>query len=85
MKVLSIDAWRDESSWQWNNWYTVGEFPTEYINKSNRFILKWMRDNDFLAESSKGKVTIEDDGYNITIIDRKNYRPLFAIEYGATL
>ena len=39
LKVLSIDAWREGSSWQWNQWFNVGTIDID-INASNRQILK---------------------------------------------
>jgi hypothetical protein len=84
-KILSIDAWRDGSSWSWNNWFTAGEFPAELIGMNPRQLFKWFRDEGYLKESSKGKVAIEDDQYNLVILDRGTREPLFAIEYGASL
>lgn len=82
MRILSIDAWAgcEPGLWEWNNWYHVGDINN--IPETNRGILKHMRDEGFLSEYSKGKVTVEDDGYNLVIIERSNQKPLFAIEYG---
>ncbi len=49
---------------------------------TNRKILKWFRDNDYLTAASAGLCSVDDDQYNVTICDRSNNRPLFAIEYG---
>lgn len=82
-RLLSIDAWRNESGWDWNNWYTVGEIDTAAVNiDSNRALLKYMRDEGYLTEASKGRVYIDDDQYNLVVCERANHRPLFAIEYG---
>ena len=84
LKILSIDAWRDGSSWTWNNWYTVGELDTKAVNiDNNRALLKYMRAEGYLTEASKGKVYIDDDQYNLVICERSNHRPLFSIEYGS--
>ena len=81
-KLLSIDAWRDpEGGWFWNQWYSAGEFDLEE-NESNRSILRKLRDAGFLNEQSKGKVAVEDDGYNVVIMTKGTREPLFAIEYG---
>tara|TARA_R110000822_G_scaffold84959_5_gene199253 strand:+ start:420 stop:683 length:264 start_codon:yes stop_codon:yes gene_type:complete len=82
LKVLSIDAWREGSSWQWNQWFNVGTIDID-INASNRQILKTMRDQGYLSDQSKGRVSIDDDEYNIVICDRNNNEPIFAIEYGS--
>lgn len=84
MKILSIDAWRDGNGWTWNNWFNVGSIEKEEFEKltTNRKIIKWFRDNDFLSEKSKGKVSVDDDQYNMVICEKSNGRPLYAIEYG---
>jgi len=82
MKILSIDAWREpEGGWTWNNWYHVGDYPYP-LNSGTRQLLKMLRYDGYLSENSKGRVTVDDDGYNIVIIDRGTREPLFAIEYG---
>jgi hypothetical protein len=82
-KILSIDAWAgsEPRSWEWNNWHTVGSWNS--IPDNNRAILKKMREDGFLNDKSKGRVAIEDDQYNIVIVDRSNNMPLYAIEYGS--
>lgn len=85
LNVLSVDAWRDGSSWTWNSWRKVGSISKsdfESLN-GNRAILKWFRDNGFTTESSKGRACIDDDGHNIVVCDRSNGEPCFAIEYGS--
>jgi hypothetical protein len=85
MKILSIDAWADGyRGWSWNNWFHVGDIETEQFEtlKTNRKVLAWFRANGFLTDASKGNVSVEDDGYNLVVVDRQNRMPLFAIEYG---
>ena len=81
-RILSIDAWAGESAgqWDWNNWFHVGDI--EELPESNRAILKIMRDEGYLSDQSKGRVSIDDDQYNIVICDKSNNGPLYAIEYG---
>jgi len=85
MNILSIDAWKNEGGWDWNQWYKVGTISKEDLEKldTNRKILKWFRDEGYLLETSKGKCSIEDDQYNIVVCDRSNGRPLYSIEYGS--
>lgn len=83
-RILSIDAWRHDGSWSWNNWfqhYTEIEIPDDI---TNRQLLHMARDEwGILSDESKGRVTVEDDGYNLVILDRKTLEPLYAIEYGS--
>lgn len=83
MRVLSIDAWRDGDGWQWNNWHVVGHCEPAIADLSVRKLLRWMRAEGYLGEGSKGAVTIEDDQYNVVILDRRTLEPLYALEYGA--
>jgi len=83
MKILSIDAWAEpEGGWTWNNWFKVGEISKEEFEKldTNRKILKWFR-QEYLSDKSIGKCGVEDDGYNTIITERKNGRPLYAVEH----
>lgn len=89
MNVLSIDAWRYDGGWTWNMWHKVGtvertDFETLTAGgaKSNRRVIRFFREHGYLSEGSKGKVAIEDDGYNVVVIDKGTREPLFAIEYG---
>jgi len=81
-RILSIDAWREREGYIWNAWYDVGDIDVDAIHWNARKILKYFRDNGFLSEKSAGKCAIDDDYYNIVIIERSTRRPLFAIEYG---
>ena len=83
MKILSIDAWRgDEGSWDWNNWYTVGNITREQLQGLNttRKLLKWFRDEGYLSPESAGKIRVDEDGYNLCILEKSINRPIFAIE-----
>lgn len=84
LKILSIDAWNSPEGWTWNQWYKIGTIEKSDFEelKTNRQKIKWFRDNGFISESSKGKVSIEDDQYNIVLLEKSNRRPLYAIEYG---
>lgn len=83
LRILSIDAWADgEGGWQWNQWYNVGEISGECLTWSNRKLLRYFRDEGYIKFDTNGKVTIEDDQYNLVVMERSNRRPLFAIEYG---
>ena len=81
-RILSIDAWREREGYTWNAWYDAGDITADAIHWNARKLLKYFRDNGYLAEKSAGKCAIEDDQYNIVIVERSTRRPLFAIEYG---
>jgi phage antirepressor YoqD-like protein len=83
LRILSIDAWANENGWDWNSCFKVGEFPAEKIDMTNRQLIKWFRDNEFISRDSQGLVAIEDDQYNIILTERRNGRPFYAIEYGS--
>ena len=84
LQILSIDAWRYDNSWSWNFWSRSGTIEKEDFEKlkTNRDFINFFRNEGYIGENSKGKVSIEDDGYNIVICERSNNRPLYAIEYG---
>ena len=83
--VLSIEAWRNPWGWDWNSWRRIGEIDRATLDTltTNRKVLRWMRDEGYLTPWSKGRVTVEDDQYNLVILDKNTREPLFAIEYGA--
>jgi len=85
-RVLSIDAWRDYDGWTWDNWFTIEEGVYLPEGITNRALIKFARDNmGLLNEKSKGRVTVDDDGYNLVIIDKNTKEPLFAFCYGEYL
>ena len=89
MNVLSIDAWRERSGgWTWDHWHKRGTLTVREFGRlgcrtrqETRVTLTWLREQGYLSEDSKGAVTIEDDQYNLTVLDRKPRKPLIAIEY----
>lgn len=82
INLLSIDAWRDGPGWTWNAWYKVGVLPLSTCDLSTRRLLNFLRSEGYLTNRSKGRVGVEDDGYNVVIFDRRTGEPLFALEYG---
>ena len=85
LQILSIDAWRDGSGWTWNNWYRVGSAPRDVLTMNARQLLAFMRAEGYLSDTSKGRVSVQDDQYNLVITDRGTGQPLFAIEYGSVI
>lgn len=83
--ILSIDAWSDgEGGWTWNQWFKVGKISRSQLAalKTNAQLMKYMRDEGYLKDASKGRVTIDDDQHNYVIVDKRSREPLFAIAYG---
>ena len=82
-RLLSIDAWADGESWTWNQWYNLGMIEVD-LDGPYEDILKFLVDEGRL-KTSEG-VDIEDDEYNLVVVDLDNNRmPMYAIEYGNTL
>ena len=80
-RILSIDAWGNKKDgYEWNNWFTVGEIDS--IPDTNKDIIQLMIDEGFLKPGVNKLVEIDDDQYNLVILDKKTKQPLFAIEYG---
>ena len=79
--LLSIEAWRTDGYWTWNQWFLL-ERDIIFLDGAltTRRILSSLRKWGFLAEYSKGRVTVEYDGYNYVVKDRSTDEPLFALE-----
>ena len=86
MKLMlhSIDAWRDgEYGWQYNQTFRCEEVYIE--EPTTRRILSALRKWGYLTEQSKGRVTVEDMGYDHAcweICARGTGEPLFCLEKG---
>ena len=79
-KVLSIDAWGNEDDgYDWNNWFNAGTIELHSI-EDDAWILHEMADKGFIR-GVEG-YDIEDDQYNLVIVDKASREPLYAIEYG---
>lgn len=86
-KLLSVDSWHDGDGWSWNNWQTIedGIYLHESVLNSSRKLLKYCREKlEILTADSKGKIQIDDDGYNVNIQLRSG-ETLFAFCYGEYL
>ena len=81
-KVLSIEAWAgmEEGSWEWNNWFNVGELELTDSELNNP--IERMIQEGFLKESARERAALDDDGHNVVIVDKETREPIFAIEYG---
>ena len=82
LRILSIIAFKDDGQWSWDSWRDVGTVEPTFFDLSTRGQLKYLRDELYLRRASVGKVAIEDDQYNLVVVDRATREPLFAVEYG---
>ena len=80
LPVLSIDAWRDDCGWYWNNQHKVGTLPASAADLSDRRLLRLMRKEGFLGSQSAGKVYLDRDEDYIVVCARSNGEPLYAID-----
>jgi len=82
--LLSIDAWRDPDGWQWNNWRLLeaGIFWDADLPLTARRILRALRDWGYLSPASRGRLAVEDDGYNYVVMARGTREPILALAYG---
>lgn len=83
--VLSIDAWGNpQDGYEWNNWFKVGTIDID-LDGENRQIIQAMVNAGYLTALALESAEVEDDGFNIVIIDKETREPVFAIEYGPTI
>jgi hypothetical protein len=83
--VLSIDAWgNQDDGYDWNQWFNVGTIDID-LDAENRELIQAMINAGYLKPASIDLAAVEDDGYNIVIVDKETREPVFAIEYGSTI
>jgi hypothetical protein len=79
--VLSIDAWAEpDGGWTWNQWFNVGSIDLD-LDAEDRQIIQAMVNAGYLTQQGLDVCDVEDDDYNIVIVDRETREPVFAIEY----
>jgi hypothetical protein len=85
LPVLSIDAWGNpDEGYEWNSWHKVGTIDLD-LDDENREIIRAMVNAGYLTKAGLDVAEVEDDGYNIVIVDKETREPVFAIEYGPTI
>ena len=86
INILQIDALHDGHGWFYNNWFSLSERTIgDDILNSNRKLLRYLRDQEFLSDASKGQLSVYNDGYNIEIRIKSNQKPIYALCYGQYL
>ena len=85
LTVLSIDAWGNpQDGYEWNEWFNVGTIELD-LDAENREIIQAMVNAGYLTPKGLDVATVEDDGYNLVIVDIETGEPAFAIEYGPSI
>ena len=83
--VLSIDAWGNETDgYEWNQWFNVGSIDLD-LDAANHDIIRAMVNAGYLTSAALESAVVEDDGYNLVIVDMETREPVLAIEYGPTI
>ena len=86
MRILSIDAWAGcaPGEGDWNSWNVAGHIPVSEFEalKTPKDYAVWFYKNGYITTSDMRRITVEDDGYNKTICEKKTGMPVFCIEYG---
>jgi hypothetical protein len=83
--VLSIDAWGNETDgYEWNQWFNVGTIDLD-LDAEDRDIIRAMVNAGYLTALALESAEVEDDDYNLVIVDKETREPVFAIEYGPTI
>lgn len=80
MDILQIDAWAGDEpgTWEWNQWFHAGK--TSILPKSvTEFIVDVLGG---MATQADELYDIEDDQYNVILVNRETREPLFAVCYG---
>jgi hypothetical protein len=84
--VLSIDALgNQEDGYDWNSWHKVGTIDLDLNLDADRDIIRAMVNAGYLTATGLDVCDIDDDGFNIVIVDKETREPVFAIEYGSTI
>jgi hypothetical protein len=79
--VLSIDAWGNETDgYEWNQWFNVGSIDI-HLDAEDRDIIRTMVNAGYLTALALESAEVEDDGFNIVIVDKETREPVYAIEY----
>lgn len=75
-KLVSIDAWREDGGWHWNNQCEVEDGIYLADSTTPRELFGFMRRNDWLSDYSKGRVRLDDAWPYLTIEKRSTGEPV---------
>jgi hypothetical protein len=84
--VIEIDAWAgdEEGLWDWNSWAYVGYLELN-LDSPHQEIINLFITRGLLRHDCADQVEVEDDQFNLVIVDKETREPLFAIEYGSKI
>ena len=86
--VVEIDAWAgdEEGSWDWNSWSYVGHLEIDLdLPHCYEDVVRLLVSRGFLREDCADQVEVEDDGFNLVVVDKETREPCFAVEYGSKI
>jgi len=82
LKILEVDAWRNEEGWYWNNACTL-ETGVHISPITPRRVARLLRQWGYLTDESKGRILVEMDLFGedvfIEIQVKSTKQPLLAI------
>lgn len=78
-RVLSIDAKWEGDGWSWNNWSHIDSLDA--LPDDDKAI-DALIEIGVLGEKARELARVEDDQYNLVVVDKRDDCPLYAIEYG---
>lgn len=75
---------KEGKQWTWNDWRYVSTFyESEYGNLTEESAKHCFADKlSGTVKQLEEKFEIDDDGYNLVLIDKTDKMPVYAIEYG---
>ena len=80
LEIRGIDALKDEGSWVWNESYVLADDVFWCAaDFTPRKILRQLREWDFLAPTSKGRIRVVDEGDLVEIQEKSTGRPILAL------
>lgn len=77
-QLRSIDSFVNDGDWEWSDTTLIEENIYLADDTTPRELFKFMRRNGWLADYSKGRVFMSNNGDIIEIQDRNFYQPLYA-------
>lgn len=83
--LLSIDAWRYDYGWTWNNaYYIERDIVIAETELTPRKLCRYLRNIGVLSDQSKGLVRVdmhpESMSYQIEFCDKRTGEPVFALQ-----
>jgi hypothetical protein len=74
----------EDRVYEWNQWFNVGSIDLD-LDAEDRDIIRAMVNAGYLTALALESAEVEDDDYNLVIVDKETREPVFAIEYWPVL